>query len=260
MYRVLLLVALAAFTLIGCSESETSQNSAQNSTQERYETPKPEGYGNNPVLDQLYDECEGGDTVACEDLYLESPVGSRYEAFAVEQGGAESIEGTLDQGTTPNPGTETPAGPEVKTTELGESVSFTPAETNGQMPAVTVKLQSVEVYEELERDPEYDFEGMEPGPFAVATFEFTNDSEDEYLSADDAFGFSLQTSTTTQQTTGSLSTFKIQPQETNSSKDAAPDTTRKVVVIFDMEPDGEPRTFVFEESEYYEPVLEVSLD
>ena len=38
-------------------------------------------YGDDPELDALYDDCAGGDAVACDDLYLNSPQGSEYEQF-----------------------------------------------------------------------------------------------------------------------------------------------------------------------------------
>jgi hypothetical protein len=39
-----------------------------------------EGVGD-PTLDALYEACEGGDGQACDDLYFQSPIGSRYENF-----------------------------------------------------------------------------------------------------------------------------------------------------------------------------------
>ncbi|MFP4234389.1 MAG: trypsin-like peptidase domain-containing protein [Nitriliruptoraceae bacterium] len=39
------------------------------------------GYGDDPVLDRLWDACEGGDMPACDELFVESPVGSSYERF-----------------------------------------------------------------------------------------------------------------------------------------------------------------------------------
>lgn len=39
-------------------------------------------YGDDPVLDILWDDCETGFVDACWDLYWESPVGSGYELFA----------------------------------------------------------------------------------------------------------------------------------------------------------------------------------
>lgn len=44
-------------------------------------------YGSDPVLDALQDDCVDGDAAACEELYLESPVGSEYESVAIENGG-----------------------------------------------------------------------------------------------------------------------------------------------------------------------------
>ncbi|MGY1672952.1 hypothetical protein [Geodermatophilus sp. SYSU D00710] len=38
-------------------------------------------YGDDPVLDALWDDCEHGDEEACYSLYLESPAGSAYEAY-----------------------------------------------------------------------------------------------------------------------------------------------------------------------------------
>lgn len=44
-------------------------------------------YGDDPFLDGLWDQCEAGDMVACDDLYYESPFGSEYEDFGWECGG-----------------------------------------------------------------------------------------------------------------------------------------------------------------------------
>lgn len=43
-------------------------------------------YGSDPRLDALHDACVDGDDEACEELYLESPVGSEYESVAIENG------------------------------------------------------------------------------------------------------------------------------------------------------------------------------
>lgn len=37
--------------------------------------------GDDPDLDVLWDACEAGDGVACDDLFIASPAGSEYEAF-----------------------------------------------------------------------------------------------------------------------------------------------------------------------------------
>ena len=39
-----------------------------------------EGVGD-PALDALYEQCEAGDGQACDDLYFQSAIGSRYESF-----------------------------------------------------------------------------------------------------------------------------------------------------------------------------------
>jgi len=38
-------------------------------------------YGEDPGLDRLWDACTAGDALACDNLYLESPVGSEYEEY-----------------------------------------------------------------------------------------------------------------------------------------------------------------------------------
>lgn len=44
-------------------------------------------YGDNAMLDALWDDCDGGDMEACDDLYRESPSGSEYEDFGDNCGG-----------------------------------------------------------------------------------------------------------------------------------------------------------------------------
>ena len=44
-------------------------------------------YGDNPVLDDLYNQCADGDNQACADLFWQSPSGSEYEAFGSNCGG-----------------------------------------------------------------------------------------------------------------------------------------------------------------------------
>ncbi len=39
-------------------------------------------YGDDAFLDGLWDACASGDMIACDDLYMESPVDSDYERFA----------------------------------------------------------------------------------------------------------------------------------------------------------------------------------
>ena len=53
----------------------------------------PFDYGDDPVLDAFWDDCENGDGAACDELYFDSPIGSAYELFGetcgnrVEAGG-----------------------------------------------------------------------------------------------------------------------------------------------------------------------------
>lgn len=47
-------------------------------------------YGDDPYLDGLWDACAGGDMVACDDLFMESPFGSEYEEFGDTCGGTTS--------------------------------------------------------------------------------------------------------------------------------------------------------------------------
>jgi hypothetical protein len=46
-----------------------------------------EAYGDDPALDALWDACEAGDAQACDDLYMDSPLGSEYEEFGGSCGG-----------------------------------------------------------------------------------------------------------------------------------------------------------------------------
>lgn len=43
---------------------------------------RPEGRGDDPVLDRLLERCEDDDLAACEELWWASPVGTDYERIA----------------------------------------------------------------------------------------------------------------------------------------------------------------------------------
>jgi hypothetical protein len=65
-----------ANTNINCVDAfgdGTSQGGSDTSSE-------PFTYGDDAVLDALWDACDGGDTQACDDLYWDSPIGSEYEA------------------------------------------------------------------------------------------------------------------------------------------------------------------------------------
>ena len=48
---------------------------------------EPQGFGDDPHLDDLYDACRAGDGAVCDQLFSEAPPGSRYEDFASTCGG-----------------------------------------------------------------------------------------------------------------------------------------------------------------------------
>lgn len=54
-------------------------------------------YGDDPHLDSLWDGCAGGDMAACDQLYLESPIGSEYEDFGDTCGRRQDAGGLCDQ-------------------------------------------------------------------------------------------------------------------------------------------------------------------
>ncbi len=40
-----------------------------------------DGYGDDPVLDLLWDQCESGNAQTCDELYRYAPIGSNYEQY-----------------------------------------------------------------------------------------------------------------------------------------------------------------------------------
>jgi hypothetical protein len=89
------LLGAAAFglALTACGSGTTASEPAAVPDSEHAAAESPtssdavEGtYGSDARLDMLYDRCGKGDLVACDDLFWEGPLGSEYEAFAVEHG------------------------------------------------------------------------------------------------------------------------------------------------------------------------------
>lgn len=78
-------------------------------------------YGADPALDALYDACGDEDWQACDDLYLESPIGSQYESFGATCGGrtageelcVDELGHPADVGVGPGPGDGPVDGPDV---------------------------------------------------------------------------------------------------------------------------------------------------
>ncbi len=54
----------------------------------------PPTHGDDPQLDALWDECAGGDPLACDQLYEQAPEGSGYQTFGADCGGRQP-DGTL---------------------------------------------------------------------------------------------------------------------------------------------------------------------
>ncbi len=51
----------------------------------------PFTFGDDPIFDQLWEACEAGDGIACNQLWETSPVGSDYEHFGVTCGNRDQI-------------------------------------------------------------------------------------------------------------------------------------------------------------------------
>lgn len=51
----------------------------------------PSAYGDDPVLDALWDACAEGEGTACDELWESSPVGSDYEEFGVTCGDRPAV-------------------------------------------------------------------------------------------------------------------------------------------------------------------------
>src|SRR5699024_7797736 len=55
-------------------------------TERQLINPDVDSYGDDAFLDMLWDGCAAGDMVACDDLFVESPLWSEYEDFGYECG------------------------------------------------------------------------------------------------------------------------------------------------------------------------------
>lgn len=71
-------------------ESNSESEPEPEPEQEEEDTPAHGTYGSDAGLDRLYDQCEDGDMQACDDLYLDSPLGSEYETFGDTCGGRQN--------------------------------------------------------------------------------------------------------------------------------------------------------------------------
>ena len=82
-----ILAVIAFLALSGGDDDDNNQDEISDTTGDSSDTtdttgtPSEGSYGSDPELDELYDSCEDGDYAACDQLYLDSPSGSEYEAF-----------------------------------------------------------------------------------------------------------------------------------------------------------------------------------
>jgi hypothetical protein len=73
------------------------------------EPPQPMVFGDDAHLDELWLACEAGSGSACDQLFLQSPVGSDYERFGVSCGERPTVlhcRAEMDEDTTTEPGAE----------------------------------------------------------------------------------------------------------------------------------------------------------
>lgn len=75
---------------------------------------EPGDLGDDPALDRLADDCFAGDLEACDDLYLESPLGSDYERYGSTCGrrNGETFGGCKDLYDDGAPAVDLPSGEE----------------------------------------------------------------------------------------------------------------------------------------------------
>lgn len=79
---VLVLVVLLISLLPACGPSTpTPEPPAPTYSPTADDNWEPFGPGDDPELDALWERCSAGEPDACDDLYAQSPIGSRYEEF-----------------------------------------------------------------------------------------------------------------------------------------------------------------------------------
>jgi len=78
---ILVVAFIVVWNLVGGIARTGIEFDSNTSLEEGYD------YGDNPVLDAMWDDCAEGDGAACDDLYLNSRFGTRYEEFGNSCGG-----------------------------------------------------------------------------------------------------------------------------------------------------------------------------
>jgi hypothetical protein len=237
MYRILVLAAFAAFTLTGCSQAQ--DNSQGSGPTQASQDSQPEGYGNNPRLDNLYDDCAAGDATACENLYIESPYQSDYEAFAIEQGGADSLRG---------PAETTMQAPEPEQVSLGDTFESQGFEWT---------FEGVEVQQARMESTDYGDSEVK-GPFVVLAGQRTNVT-DEYISPD-SFSIELYTDQTSY-SMGSTLGFTVDYDQNLIEDDLAPGASKEGVLVIPMDSTDETPLYVqFLNPDTMEPEVQLNLE
>lgn len=73
-----------------CSRAEAMLNEPESKPVE-LAFAGPTAYGDDPVLDGLWDRCEAGEGMACDELWERAPVDSDYERFGVTCGERQNV-------------------------------------------------------------------------------------------------------------------------------------------------------------------------
>jgi hypothetical protein len=198
-------------------------------------------YGDDEYLDGLYDECEAGDADACEELYMQSPVDSEYEAFAMENGGGYGGEGGFEETTTTPEPEEVALGETFET--QGFEWTFTEAEIQAERP-------EAEAY----GDPNT----LVEGPFVVLVGSVTNVS-DEYETPD-AMEVDLYTDQTSHNVGGSMH-FTLDEDEDLFTGEVAPEASKAGLLVIQIDSaDEQPLYFEWSNPESFMPEVRLNIE
>jgi hypothetical protein len=74
-----------------CLSTQSGTNSADDAKPEKLAFVEPQRYGDNRLLDSLWDQCKAGKGSTCDELFSKAPVGSEYEKFGLNCGDRSDI-------------------------------------------------------------------------------------------------------------------------------------------------------------------------
>lgn len=224
----ILLTLGAVLVLAGCGQSSAPENAQAGD------------YGSDSYLDDLYDACEAGDAAACEDLYLESPVDSEYEAFAIEQGGDDFGDSY--------PGGETTQAPEPEQVSLGDTFEVRGFEWT---------VGEVTTNEGWTNPESYGGEQLE-GAFLLLTGTVKNVSDD-YQYPDSNVNITVYTDQTSYDV-GSTTSIMGSVEENLLLDELAPDASKTGAELLDIGSAEEEVVYIaWEDPETFEPLVELRL-